>query len=183
MTVSRPSDANLESDEFVFDLVFSSDHKEREIVEYVKSGVQYTYEAGTITFGPGISQSDEGTYTPPMLQVPLPLKAGKIITGKSTATAPDGSTSRVEDWTVGVIRQEKLHVLGRDFDTWVVQIHRQSEPGSKESVDRTRQYWYSPEANLWLKWTEDLTGSKKFGPGTFNYTSHYTATLDRVEPL
>jgi hypothetical protein len=183
MTVNRPSSAQLKPDEFVFDLVFSDQHNEREIVEYTKTGVAFTYEAGNITFGPGFSQSDEANYTPPMLQVPLPLKAGNVVTGKSTATAPDGSTSRVEDWSVGVERQENLKVLGRTFKTWVVQIHRQSEPGGNEDVNRTRTYWYSPEGNIWLKWTEDFTGSKKFGPGTFTYKTNFTATLDRVEPL
>ncbi len=183
MTVDRPTSANLKPDEFVFDLDFSSQHKEREIVQYGASGVAFTYEAGTITFGPGFSQSDEGNYTPPMLQVPFPLKAGTVISGKSTATAADGSTSRVEDWTVGILRQEKLNVLGRNFDTWVVQIHRQSEPGGTEDVNRTRTYWYSPEGHLWLKWTEDFTGKKRFGPGTFSYQTHFIATLDHVEPI
>lgn len=183
MTVNRPKDATLKSDEFVFDLVFSSQHQEREIVQYKTSGVEFTYEAGNITFGPGFSQNDQANYTPPMLQIPVPLKAGDTVTGKSTATAPDGSTSRVEDWTVNVLRQENLTVLRRSFKTWVVKIHRLSEPGGSEDVDRTRTYWYSPEGNIWLKWTEDFTGSKKFGPGTFSYTTHFTATLDRVEPL
>jgi len=183
MTVSRPTDAQLKPDEFVFDLVFSQQHNEREIVEYQNSGVAFTYEAGNITFGPGFSQNDQATYQPPMLQIPLPLKAGDVVIGKSTAVAPDGTTSRVEDWSVSVLRQENLVVLGRSFKTWVVKIHRQSEPGSTENVNRTRTYWYSPEGNIWLKWIEDFTGSKSFGPGTFTYKTHFTATLDRVEPL
>jgi len=182
-TVDRPNSANLKPNEFVFDLAFSSQHTEREIVQYTSSGVAFTYEAGDITFGPGFSQSDEASYAPPMLQIPLPLKIGKVVTGKSTATAPDGTTSRVEDWSVGVLRQENLKVLNRTFRTWVVQIHRQSEPGGSENVNRTRTYWYSPEGNIWLKWTEDFKGSKKFGPSTFNYMTQYTAILDHVDPL
>jgi hypothetical protein len=183
MTVDRPTSAKLKPNEFVFDLDFSDQHKEREIVQYASTGVAFTYEAGSITFGPGFSQSDEANYVPPMLQVPLPLKVGAAVNGKSSAMAADGSTTRVEDWTVTVLRQEDLTVLGRTFKTWVVEIHRQSEPGATENVDRTRTYWYSPEANIWLKWTEDFTGAKRFGPGTFTYQTHFTATLDHVDPL
>src|SRR5581483_61535 len=145
MNLDHPQSADLKPDEFVFDLVFSDQHKEREIVEYGKTGLAYTYEAGNITFGPGFTQSDEATYDPAMLQIPLPLKAGTVITGKSAAIATDGTTSRTEHWTVGVERQENLMVLGRTFKTWVVTTHRQSEPGGNETVDRTRTYWYSPE--------------------------------------
>ena len=183
MTVDRPASAKLKANELVFDLDFSDQHKEREIVQYSSTGVAFTYEAGDISFGPGFSQSDEANYNPPMLQVPLPLKPGAVVGGKSTAIASDGSQTRVEDWTVTILRQEDLTVLGRTFKTWVVEIHRQSEPGGTEDVDRTRTYWYSPEGHIWLKWTENFKGSKRFGPGTFTYQTQFTATLDHVDPL
>ena len=48
MTVSRPSNLSLPSDELVFDLPFSQDHQEREYVAYRKSGVAFAYESSTI---------------------------------------------------------------------------------------------------------------------------------------
>jgi len=184
MTVSRPSNLSLPSDELVFDLPFSQDHQEREYVAYRKSGVAFAYESSTITFGPGVTQSDESNYAPAIMQVPLPLTAGEVRKGTSTATSPAGTATRVEEWKVTVLRQEDLFVLNHHFKTWVVQVVRDTKPGqsSGNKTHRTRTYWYSPEGNIWLKWSEDVTSSRSFGPGNLDYTSHYAATLESFQP-
>lgn len=184
MTVHRPVDAQpaLKADEIEFDLDFSTDHEEREIVAYRKDGLKFSYEAGSITFGPR-TQTSEAAYTPAMLQVPIPLKQGAEISGKSEAVAPDGTTSRVEDWTVTVDGTESLSIMGDVVDAWVVEIQRKSESGSAENVDRTRKYWFDADRGIWVQWTEHFTGSQEFGPGTFTYMTDFTATLERIEPL
>ncbi len=180
MVVSRPDDVDLRKNEVVFDLPFSPEHTERKIVQYRTSGVSFSFESQSITFGPGASQQDESTLRPPVLQVPFPLKSGSVETGDSTAEASSGEETRTERWSVGVLRQENLNVLGRNFKTWVIRAERTSEPGSTQSMHRTRTYWYSPEGNIWLKWTEDATSSRS-GFGAVDYSSQYTATLASFE--
>jgi hypothetical protein len=172
----------LRSDELAFDLAFSEEHSEREIVAYRKTGLLFTFEAGHIVFGP-YERTSEASYEPAMLQVPIPLEEGSIDKGTSHAIEPDGSESRVEDWTVTNKGTEKVEVAGDDTETWVVEVKRQSRPGSAEQVTRTRTYWLDPERAIWVKWTEEMSGTQDFGPSTFSYSTDYTATLDRVEPL
>lgn len=187
MTVhrSQPSAEDvpkLEPNEMIFDLDFSSEHEEREIVAFDETGVSFTYEAGSVTFGP-VTRTSEATYEPPMLQVPLPLTRGARRSGTSEATTPDGEHARTEDWTVEVGGRELLPVLGEQRETWVVRIERASRPGSSEQVERSRTYWVDTDLGIWVQWTEELDGSQALGPGTFRYRTEFTATLDRIEPL
>jgi hypothetical protein len=172
----------LRSDELSFDLAFSEEHTEREIVAYRKDGLFFTFEAGEIVFGP-YERTSQASYEPSMLQVPVPLDEGSVTEGTSHAIEPDGSESRVEDWKVTVTGADRISVAGSKVDTWVIEVKRQSRPGSAEQVSRTRKYWLDPERAIWVKWTESMSGSQDFGPGTFNYSTDYTATLDRIEPL
>ena len=157
MTVHRPEsqssgEPSLKPDEIDYDLNFSTNHEEREVVAYRSNGILFTYEAGTITFGPGFTRSSEATYEPAMLQVPVPLKDGAKITGTSEARNPsDGSLVRTEDWSVQVLRQEVLTVLGKPTRTWVVRIDRQSRPGTTEQDTRSRTYWFDAARGIWVR--------------------------------
>ena len=186
MTVHRtqpnqPNVPKLRDDEVIFDLYFSDDHEEREIVAYRDTGIVFTYEAGSVTFG--FTQTSEATYDPPMLQIPIPLSDSSSRTGTSVARDSSGNVTRTEDWTVSVVGREDLEILGRTVPTWVVQIQRQSQPGSSERVTRTRKYWFDTERVLWVKWEEQFSGSQDVGPGSFTYGTRFTATLNRIEPL
>src|SRR5207253_9524643 len=97
MTVAPAPDGG--ATQRVLDLRFSDQHEEREIVDFAASGPAFVYEAGSVTFGP-YTQTSEADYAPPMLQVPLPLRAGDVVSGTSKASA------RTEDWTVRVERAE-----------------------------------------------------------------------------
>jgi hypothetical protein len=166
MDVHTSPDAG--ADELVYDLVLSSQHSEREIVAFRTDGVSFTFEGGSVTFGPA-TQTSQADYRPPMLQVPRPLAAGVKRTGTTNAVASDGSTSRVEDWTVTVVGQE-----GPD---WVVDLSRQSRPGSSESVTRNRRYWVDPARALWIKWHETMHAERPMFGFTFTYDTDYTAVL------
>lgn len=184
MTVHRtqPSDPNvpqLRDDEVIYDLDFSQNHEEREIVAFRENGIVFTYEAGSVSFG--FTRTSEATYDPPMLQIPVPLVEGARQTGKSEAKDSNGDTTRVEDWTVSVLGQETIEIMDQQVPTWVVQIDRQSEPGGSEQVTRSRKYWFDPARKLWVRWEEHFTGAQDFGPGTFNYKTEFTATLTRFE--
>lgn len=176
-----PSVPRLEDDELIFDLYFSDDHEEREIVAFRDDGIVFTYEAGSVTFG--FTQTSEATYDPPMLQIPVPLSDGASRSGTSEARDASGNVTRTEDWSVSVLGREDLQILGATVPAWVVEIQRQSKPGSTERVTRTRKYWFDTERVLWVKWEEHMTGSQDVGPGSFSYSTHFTATLSRIEPL
>lgn len=181
---TQPTDASvpqLEPDEIIFDLFFSNNHEEREILAYREGGIVFTYEAGSVSFG--FTQTSEATYDPPMLQIPAPLELGVERTGTSEAKDTNGNVTRTEDWTVQILAVEQLDILGQLADTWVVQINRQSRPGGSEQITRSRKYWFDPQRALWVKWEEKLDGAQEFGPGTFNYSTEFTATLSRIEPV
>ena len=187
MTVRRPdsSDASfapLEENELVFDLVYSEEHTEREIVAYRRNGISFTAESDSITFGPSTSQTD-ASYDPVMLQIPAPLKKGAKREGSSRAISPSGEELREEDWTVTVEGAEEIDVLGEKVATWVVLVERQSQPGATQPMRRARKYWFDPERSIWVKWQETMSRPQDFGPGNFTYSTNFTATLDRIEPL
>jgi hypothetical protein len=188
MTVHRPQpgetdDPEPKADELAFDLDFSSDHEEREIVAYRRNGIMFTFEGGTVTFGPR-TQTSEAVYEPPITQIPIPLKLGAAAKGTTRALSPDdGSEVRVEDWTAQVLRRERIEIKSERIDTFVVEVKRQTRPGSSEQVTRSRTYWLDPARAIWVKWEEHLKGSQDVGLGSFTYTSDFTATLDRLEAL
>ena len=159
----------------VLDLRFSENHEEREILNFGADGVAFTYEAGSITFGPS-TQTSEGTYDPPMIQVPWPLVVGTKVAKTSPVKSNSGDTSRTEKWTTTIIGRETIPVLGSPHDTWVVEIQRNTTPGGKEQVDRYRKYWYDPSLGIWVKWVERFKGERNMG-FTFTYSADYTATL------
>ena len=188
MTVHRRSatettDPALERDELAFDMDFSPEHQERAIVAYRRDGIMFTFEAQTLTFGPS-THSSAAVYDPPITQIPIPLVEGAEREGTTTATSPeDGSEVRVEEWTVEVVRRERIEVLGTDVDTLVVQVDRESQPGAAQPLTRSRTYWLDPVRAIWVKWEERSSGRQDAGLGSVTYTSTYTATLDRIEPL
>jgi hypothetical protein len=153
----------------VLDLRFSDQHEEREIVAYGAGGIAFVYEAGSVTFGP-YTQTSEADYTPPMLQVPGQLAGGTVVTGTSDAT------SRVEDWSVRVLRAERVG----GYDTVVVKIDRQSRPGTAEQVTRSRTYWYAPALGTWVRWEETMHASRAMAGTTFTYDCAYTASLREI---
>ena len=85
MTVHRrpaadATDPSLEPDELAFDLDFSDEHQEREIVAYRKDGIIFTFEAGSVTFGAG-TQTSEAIYDPPMTADADPARRGATAEG------------------------------------------------------------------------------------------------------
>jgi hypothetical protein len=188
MTVHRRSpggstDPDLEADELAFDLDFSPEHQEREIVAYRTDGIVFTFEAMTLIFGPS-TQTSEVTYEPPITQIPIPLTEGATAEGTTRAISrEDGSEVRVEDWEVKVEPRETIDVMGADVDAFVVEVNRQTQPGSSEQLTRSRKYWLDPVRAIWVKWEEHASGRQDVGLGSFTYTSEYTAILERVQPL
>jgi hypothetical protein len=180
---SETTDPGLERDELAFDLDFSPEHQERAIVAYRRDGIMFTFESQSLTFGPS-TQSTAAIYDPPITQIPIPLVEGAEAEGTTTATSPeDGSEVRVEDWTVEVLRHEKIDIMGSGVDTLVVQVDRKSQPGAAYPLTRSRTYWLDPVRAIWVKWEERSSGRQEAGLGSVTYTSTYTATLDRIEPL
>ena len=171
MTITAHKAAGLAADEVDFDLDFSSDHTEREIVAYRNHSVDLDYEAGSIRFGP-MTQTDEGSYVPPMSIIPL---AGTTLSGSSAAQT-GGTTSRVEDWTTTVTGSQVVTVGGRALQCIVVKVHRQTRPGYSDQETRDTTYWYSPALHTWVKWAQTMHGQRNYGV-TFTYDEQFTATL------
>jgi hypothetical protein len=171
MTMTVNADPDGDAATRVLDLRFSAQHEEREIATFGPDGVAFVFEAGSVTFGP-YTRTSEADYDPPMLQVPGSLAPGVVVQGTTDAS------SRVEDWTVTVEGTERVGA----YDTWVVRIDRQSQPGSSEEVQRTRRYWFAPALGIWVKWTEELHASQTMAGATFGYACEYTAILESVAP-
>jgi hypothetical protein len=173
------ADKTVRGDELVHDLKLSDQHEEREVIRYSPTGIAFSFEGGSITFGPG-TQTSQAAYDPLMVQIPFPLTAGATAKGSSAAKA-GGSTARVEDWTTKVVGQEVLTVLGQARTTWVIDIQRTTKPGGAEQVNRFRRYWYDPTLGVWVKWTERFHASRDLLVD-FNYDTTYTATLAAFTP-
>lgn len=178
MVVSR--EPKLPTDQLQFDLTYSSDHEERQILAYRPDGVFLTYEAGSVTFT--VTQTSEAAYTPAMLQVPHPLAVGATSSGTSTAKDPGGNVVRVIDWTVRVSGTEAIDAADQPVDAWVVHLDRKSRPGTSEQETRRRTGWFDASRGLWVKWTDSLQASRSFGPGSFSYNEEVTVTLQKYSP-
>lgn len=164
----------------VADIAYSPDHTEREILDYRDDGVYMSFEAGAVKFGIG-SQTNQGDYSPAMLQVPLPASPGVARTGVSEVR-DGGGVTRVEDWSVSVIGEETVTIGGQAVPTWKVTIDRQSRPGASQQVTRSRTYWFDPARRIWVKYTERLHGQQGIGILTFSYDETLSATLSSFKP-
>ena len=164
----------------VADLAYSPDHTEREILEFRDDGIYMSFEGGEIRFGLG-SQTNQGDYSPPMLQVPLPASPGVVRTG-SSEVRDGGGVQRVEDWTVRVVGEETLTIGGASVRTTRVTVDRQSRPGSAQRVTRSRTYWFDPGRQLWVKYTERVHGEQGIGVLSFSYDAELSATLSSFTP-
>jgi hypothetical protein len=167
-------DPGLGAHEVVLDSTYSSNHSEREIIGVENNGIFFDFEGGQVRFGPS-AQTNQGDYKPPMLQVPFPLAGGVVRTGTTTVVASDGSTQRVENWTVKILGQETIHAAGGPVSTWKISVDRKGS-GGNQKVDRSRTLWFDPVRQLWVKYTETMHGEQSYGV-TFTYDENLTATL------
>ncbi|HEX6393778.1 MAG TPA: hypothetical protein VFZ97_10065 [Acidimicrobiales bacterium] len=167
--------------EVVLDLTYSSDHQEREILGCRDSGVFFDFEGGQVRFGP-VAQSNEGDYRPPLLQVPLPLAAGRSYSGTSAVIASDGSTERTEAWNVTVDGPVTLNIAGRNTPTWQITTERHSLPGSSQTDNRTETYWFDPSRHFWVKFSEKQHGQQTVAGFTITYDNQLVATLASFAP-
>jgi hypothetical protein len=174
MTMVAHRDPGLGAHEVALDSTYSSNHSEREIIGVENDGIFFDFEGGQVRFGPS-AQTNQGDYKPPMLQVPFPLAGGVIRTGTTTVVATDGSTQRVESWTVKIIGQETIQAAGGPVATWRITVDRKGSGGSQK-VDRSRTLWFDPVRQLWVKYTEKMHGEQSYGV-TFTYDENLTATL------
>jgi hypothetical protein len=181
MTTVVHGGPGLAPDEVVFDITYSQEHVEREIVAYRGDGVYFTFEGGQVSFGPA-TQTSEAEYDPPMLQIPWPLQPGATRTGTSKAKRGDGSVVRTENWTATVVGVEPVMAAGGSVEAWKVEVDRKSQPGSAEQLVRHRTYWYDPGRGIWVQFAETVHGERKTGPTTFTYDSRLTATLTGFTP-
>jgi hypothetical protein len=179
-TVVIHTDPSVPAGSLVHDLRLSDQHEERAIIAYGDTGAAFTYEAGSVTFGPG-TQTSQGSYDPPMVQVPWPLAEGATATGTSAARDGQGNVTRTEQWTATVVGRELIDVLGTPHDTWVVDLQRNTVGGGAEQVDRYRRYWYDPQVGTWVRWTERFHGERAMLV-TFTYDDEYTAVLTGFTP-
>lgn len=174
MTATVHGASGLQPYEVDVDLHFSDQHNERDILGYRSNGVNLDYEAGSISFGP-MTQTSEDDYDPPITLIPQPSAVGTTRTGSSTAEL-NGKVDRVEDWTTKVTGTQVLDIEGRPVQCIVVQVHRQTTPGSGDQETRSTTFWYAPALRLWVKWTQTMHAQRNYGV-TFTYDESFTATL------
>jgi hypothetical protein len=176
MTMVAHGAPGLAPDQLVFDLRYSDQHEEREIVNFKDDGIYFDFEGGSVTFGPR-TETSEADYEPPMIQIPKPLSAGLTRSATVQAKSANGSVVRTEDVKVTVLGQETVPVAGANVATWKVQVNRQFRPGSADEGTRVRTYWFDPARNLWVKFAENFHGQRNTVGFRFTYDSNLTATL------
>jgi hypothetical protein len=176
MTTTIHSGPGLDADQVVADVRYSESHEEREIIGYRDDGTYFDFEGVSITFGPR-TETSEGDYDPPVLQVPRPLTVGLTRSGVSQRKDARGSVTNTEDWRVTILAAEPVAVAGSTVQAWKVQVDRKTRPGPGDQATRQRVYWYDPGRALWVKFTETTHAERKILGGTLVYDSHLTATL------
>jgi hypothetical protein len=176
MTISVHGAPGLEADQVVADLRYSDSHEEREIIGYRTDGVYIDFAGGSISYGP-MTETSEGDFDPPALQVPQPPVAGAIQSGVSRYKDADGSVTNTVDWRVSVSGQEHVTVAGGSVLAWKARVSSKTRPGPADQVSRQRTYWYDPGRALWVKFSETTHGSRKVLGGTLTYDANLTATL------
>jgi hypothetical protein len=181
MTMVVHAGGGVEADQLVFDLTYSNDHAEREIVGFRNDGIYFDFEGGSITFGPR-TETSQADYDPPILQIPLPLQPGLSRTGVTKATGGDGKVSRTEDWKTTVLGQEAVTVGGATVNAWKVEVQRKFRPGSPDQGFRNRTYWFDPARNIWVKFVEVFHGERHTAGFSFTYDSNLTAVLAKYTP-
>jgi hypothetical protein len=181
MTTVVHAGGGIESDQLIFDITYSNNHVEREIVGFRNDGVYFDFEGGSITFGPR-TETSQADYEPPILQVPLPLQPGLSRTGVSQAKGADGKVSRTEDWKTTVLGQEAVTIGGATVNAWKVEVQRKFRPGSADQGFRNRTYWFDPARRIWVKYTEVFHGERRTAGFSFTYDSTLTAVLAGFTP-
>jgi hypothetical protein len=181
MTMVVHAGAGVEADQLVFDLTYSPQHAEREIVGFRNDGVYFDFEGGSITFGPR-TETSQADYEPPILQVPLPLQPGLSRTGVSKAKGANGGVSRTEDWKTTVLGREPVTVAGTTVNAWKVEVKRTFRPGGTDQGWRNRTMWFDPARNMWVKFVEVFHGERHQAAFSFTYDSNVTAVLASFSP-
>jgi hypothetical protein len=181
MTTVVHAGGSLEADQLVFDITYSDNHVEREIVGFRNDGVYFDFEGGSITFGPR-TETSQADYDPPILQIPLPLQPGLSRTGVTQAKGADGKVSRTEDWKTTVLGQEAVTIDGATINAWKVDVQRKFRPGSADQGFRNRTYWFDPARRMWVKYTEVFHGERRTAGFSFTYDSNLTAVLAGFTP-
>jgi hypothetical protein len=181
MTTVVHAGGGVEPDQLIFDITYSDNHAEREIVGFRNDGIYFDFEGGSITFGPR-TETSQADYDPPILQVPLPLQPGLSRTGVTQAKGADGKMSRTEDWKTTVLGQEALAIGGATVNTWKVEVQRKFRPGSADQGFRNRTYWFDPARRIWVKYTEVFHGERRTAGFSFTYDSNLTAVLAGFTP-
>jgi hypothetical protein len=176
MTTVVHASGGVEADQLVFDITYSENHAEREIVGFRNDGIYFDFEGGSITFGPR-TETSQADYDPPILQIPLPLQPGLSRTGVTQAKGADGKVSRTEDWKTTVLGQEALTIGGTTVNAWKVEVQRKFRPGSADQGFRNRTYWFDPARRIWVKYTEVFHGERRTAGFSFTYDSNLTAVL------
>jgi len=181
MTMVVHAGAGVEPDQLVFDITYSNQHAEREIVGFRNDGVYFDFEGGSITFGPR-TETSQADYDPPILQIPMPLQPGLSRTGVTKATGADGKVSRTEDWKTTILGQEAVTIGGATVNAWKVEVQRKFRPGTPDQGFRNRTYWFDPARNIWVKFVEVFHGERHTAGFSFTYDSNLTATLANYTP-
>jgi hypothetical protein len=181
MTTVVHSGPGLKADQLVFDLTYSDNHAEREIVGFRNDGIYFDFEGGSITFGPR-TETSQADYEPPILEVPAALQPGLSRTGVTKAKGADGNVSRTEDWKVTVVGQEQVTVGGASVPTWKIQVDRKFRPGTPDQGYRNRTLWFDPARNIWVKFAEVFHGERTQAGFSFTYDSNLTAVLASFTP-
>jgi hypothetical protein len=181
MTMVVHAGAGVEADQLVFDLTYSNQHAEREIVGFRNDGIYFDFEGGSVTFGPR-TETSQADYEPPILEIPFPLQPGLSRSGVTQAKGANGGVSRTEDWKTTVLGQEAITVAGATVNAWKVEVKRAFRPGGTDQGWRNRTMWFDPARKIWVKFVEVFHGERRQAAFSFSYDSNVTAVLASFSP-
>jgi hypothetical protein len=175
---SRPTDAA--ADEVVFDLNFSDQHTEREIVAFRSDRIAVRHESINVVFGLR-KRSTQFGYSPAVGRAVVPLASSASRSGASTATDGSGTTMRTEDWKATDVAKRSLTVAGSTVEVWEISTERTSRPGAVEQFHETRRAWFDPARRMFVKWESHVHTERTSGVSSA-YDLNYTATFTTYTP-
>jgi hypothetical protein len=159
----------LAANEVVFDLNFSPNHHESEVVVFRADAVAVRRQATDVSFGP-VKWTSDYQYRPVVARAALPFVSGAVRSGESDVRDGGGTVVRIEDWKV------------TDAAGWEVSFERTSRAGAAESLRETWRAWFDPSRRIWVKWETHRHIERRANGLPVAYDLDYVATFTGFTP-
>ncbi len=158
-----------------FDLRFSDQHTEQEVVSYRADMIGVRQQAVQLEFGLA-KRNTFASYKPTVAFAAVPFAANASRSGATDTRDGAGRLLRIEDWRVTDVALRSIVVAGATVSVWEVSFDRASRAGAAESLRETRRAWFDPVRRMWVKWEIHLH-TERPNELASAYDLDYVATL------